>query len=228
VAARVSRPGEAVLVIAFDAAGVRALGALPADFPAAAVVERPSNGQQGPRPQVWLDDRAAAAQATRYLLGLGHRTVHYIAIPSSTSSLGQRTLGWQETLAVSGRERPDPLVGLWSPQSGYLCGKTLLADPSVTAVLCGNDDLALGVLRAAREAGRDVPGDLSVMGFDDAPQSAFIHPALTTVRLDFEGLGRGCFGLLHRMLEPQAAPAPPLWAEPELIVRESTGPPPSR
>jgi DNA-binding LacI/PurR family transcriptional regulator len=81
----------------------------------------------------------------------------------------------------------------------------------------------LGVLRAAREAGRDVPGDLSVVGFDDAPHSAYAHPALTTVRLDFEGLGRGCFGMLHRLLEPDTAPPLPLWAEPELIVRAQSG-----
>jgi hypothetical protein len=59
-------------------------------------------------------------------------------------------------------------------------------------------------------------------------RSAYVHPALTTVRLDFEGLGRGCFGLLHRLLEPDTAPALPLWAEPEPIVRENSGPAPSR
>jgi DNA-binding LacI/PurR family transcriptional regulator len=228
VAARVSRPGEAVLVIAFDAPGVRAWQALPAGFPAAAAVERPEDGRPGDRPQLWLDDRTAAAQATRYLLGLGHESVHYLAIPSSTTRIGQRTEGWRDALRAAGKPLPEPLDAGWSPRSGYLIARSLLADPSVTAVLCGNDDLALGVLRAAREAGRDVPGDLSVVGFDDAPHAAYAHPALTTVRLDFEGLGRGCFGLLHRLLEPDTAPALPLWAEPELIVRESSGPAPSR
>ncbi|MEH0423032.1 LacI family DNA-binding transcriptional regulator [Streptomyces sp. B21-083] len=228
VAARVSRPGEAVLVIAFDAPGVRAWQALPAGFPAAAVVERPEDGGPGDRPELWLDDRAAAAQATRYLLGLGHETVHYVAIPSSTTRTGQRTAGWRDALRAAGKPLPEPLDAGWSPRSGYLAARSLLVDPSVTAVLCGNDDLALGVLRAAREVGRDVPGDLSVVGFDDAPHSAYAHPALTTVRLDFEGLGRGCFGLLHRLLEPDTAPALPLWAEPELIVRESSGPAPAR
>ncbi|MGW0423093.1 LacI family DNA-binding transcriptional regulator [Streptomyces sp. NPDC003015] len=228
VAARISRPGEAVLVIAFDAPGVSAWQVLPAGFPAAAAVERPEDGRPGDRPELWLDDRVAAAQATRYLLGLGHETVHYLAIPSSTTRIGQRGEGWRDALRVAGKPVPEPLAAGWSPRSGYLVARSLLVDPSVTAVLCGNDDLALGVLRAAREAGRDVPGDLSVVGFDDAPHSAYAHPALTTVRLDFEGLGRGCFGLLHRLLEPDTAPALPLWAEPELIVRESSGPAPSR
>ncbi|MFD4504213.1 LacI family DNA-binding transcriptional regulator [Streptomyces sp. NPDC058457] len=228
VASRLARPGEPVLVIAFNAPGERAWRALPAEFPAAAVVERPRDGYGGNRPEAWLDDRAAAAQATRYLIGLGHRTVHHVAIPSSTTRVGQRAEGWREALADAGRPVPEPLEGGWSPRSGYLAARALVADPQVTAVLCGNDELALGVLRAAREAGREVPGDLSVAGFDDAAYAGYTHPALTTVRLDFEGLGRGAFGMLHRLLDPENAPPPPLWREPELIVRESTGPAPGR
>ncbi|MET7736716.1 LacI family DNA-binding transcriptional regulator [Streptomyces sp. NPDC005402] len=225
---RLARPGEPVLVIAFDAAGERAWRALPAEFPAAAVVERPQQEHPGGRPEAWLDDRAAAAQATRYLLGLGHRTVHYLSIPSSTARVGQRAVGWRDALLSADRFVPELLEGGWSPRSGYLAARSVVADPQVTAVLCGNDDLALGVLRAAREAGRDVPGDLSVMGFDDALYAAYTHPTLTTVRLDFEGLGRGAFGMLHRLLDPDNAPTLPAWDEPELIVRESTGPAPHR
>ncbi|MGW0608990.1 LacI family DNA-binding transcriptional regulator [Streptomyces sp. NPDC002788] len=229
VAGRLARPGEPVLVIAFNAPGERVWRALPAEFPSAAVVERPQEaGQRGGRPEAWLDDRTAAAQATRYLLGLGHRTVHYMTIPSSTTRVGQRAEGWRDALGAASLPVPELLEGGWSPRSGYLAARSVVADPQVTAVLCGNDDLALGVLRAAREAGRDVPGELSVMGFDDAPYAAYTHPTLTTVRLDFEGLGRGAFGMLHRLLDPDNAPAPALWDEPELIVRESTGPAPHR
>ncbi|MBE3011876.1 LacI family DNA-binding transcriptional regulator [Microbispora sp. NEAU-D428] len=236
IALRLNRPGEAVMVIAFDEAGVRALRALPPDVPVAAAVERrpddaaggAAEGTQDGNPwQAWLDDRAAAAHATRYLLGLGHRTVHYVAIPSTTSVLPQRTQGWQDALRSAGRPVPEPLHGGWTPRSGYLAVRSLLADRSVTAVLCGNDDLALGVMRAAREAGRDIPGDLSVVGFDDSPPSAYLNPSLTTVRLDFEGLGRACFGLLYSRLEPRSAPPVPAWSEPELIVRESSGPAPT-
>jgi DNA-binding LacI/PurR family transcriptional regulator len=113
--------------------------------------------------------------------------------------------------------------------SGYRAARELLRrEPQATAILCGNDDLAVGTLRAAQEAGLDVPGRLSVVGFDDAPQSAFLSPALSTVRLDFLGLGRACFGLLRTLLEPETAPAPPVCAEPLLVVRESSGPPPKR
>ena len=102
----------------------------------------------------------------------------------------------------------------------------LALDPSVTAVLCGNDDLALGVIRAMLEAGRRIPGQLSVVGFDDTPQSAFFTPALTTVRLDFTELGRAAFALPQEQMGRGTAPWPR--PEPELIVRESSGPPPGR
>jgi DNA-binding LacI/PurR family transcriptional regulator len=227
VALRLNRPQEPVMVIAYDDPGERALRELPPDVPVTAAVERPDSGSGGDPWQVWLDDRAAAAHATRHLLSLGHKTVHYVAIPSSTSALPQRTRGWQDALRAAGRPLPDPLQGGWTPRSGYLAVRPLLADRSVTAILCGNDDLALGVMRAAREAGRDIPGDLSVVGFDDSPASAYLHPSLTTVRLDFEGLGRACFGLLLRRLRPEATPSLPAWNEPELIVRESSGPPPA-
>ena len=223
--------GRAAIVIAFEAAGVRALAALPADYPVVGVVERPaghlpSGAQPAGRPQVWIDDREAASRATRHLLGLGHRSVHYLSIPSSTRKLSQRAQGWRDALTAAGRAVPRVRAAGWTPRSGYLAARELVADLEVTAILAGNDDLALGVLRAAREAGRNVPGDLSVIGFDDAPQSAYLAPALTSVRLDFEGLGRAGFGLLHNLVDPQSAPAPATWAEPELILRESSGPAP--
>ena len=110
-----------------------------------------------------------------------------------------------------------------------VCGRAgLAADPDVTAVLCGNDDLAIGVIRAMREAGRAIPDNVSVAGFDDMPQSEFLTPALTTVRLDFIELGRACVALLRPFLDPERAPAPRPWPQPQLIVRESAGPGPAR
>ncbi|MEN3308173.1 MAG: hypothetical protein V7603_4375 [Micromonosporaceae bacterium] len=214
----------AVIVLAYDLAGVRALQALPAGVPVVAAVEASAAGAHRPYPHAWLDDRAAAAHATRYLLDLGHETVHYLSIPSSTKT-SDRTAGWRRALDEAGVPAPAPLPGGWTPRSGYQAGRQLAADERVTAVLCGNDDLALGVLCAMREAGRAVPGDVSVVGFDDAPQSAFFAPALTTVRLDFAGLGRDCFHLLRARFDHGeiAATASP----PELIVRASAGPPPA-
>jgi DNA-binding LacI/PurR family transcriptional regulator len=193
-----------------------------------AAVETPAEPPPPGSPWVWTDDREAAREATRHLLGLGHRTVHYLAIPSSTRGGGasQRAAGWRDALHEAGAPVSDPLPGGWEPADGYAAGRRLASDPDVTAVLCGNDDLALGVLRALREAGREVPGDVSVAGFDDAPHSAFLTPSLTTVWLDFTGVGRACFALLHGLVEQGDPITPHPVATPRLIVRESTGEPP--
>ena len=107
----------------------------------------------------------------------------------------------------------------------------LAADPEVTALLCGNDDLALGAMRAMQQAGRAIPGEVSVVGFDDTPVAEFLTPPLTTVRLDFAELGRACFALLQALLErkhalPHERRPHDRRPEPELIIRESAGPPP--
>jgi DNA-binding LacI/PurR family transcriptional regulator len=99
----------------------------------------------------------------------------------------------------------------------------------VTAVLCGNDDLAVGVIRAMHEAGRAIPGSVSVVGFDDTPHAEFLSPALTTVRLDFVELGRECVRRLWSLVDPALATEPQgPRPEPELIVRESAGPAPGQ
>jgi len=222
--ARAIEPGGALIVIAYEKAGVEALSAVPPAVPAAAMVGIPE-GDEG-KPWVWLDDRKAAGDATNYLLGLGHRTVHYLAIPSP-GRIDQRMAGWRSALEAAGAPVPEPALCGWSPRSGYQAGQALAATGEVTAVLCGNDDLALGVMRAMREAGRAIPGDVSIVGFDDTPEAEFMNPALTTVRQDFTRLGRACFATLLRLLDPGAA-APEPWPDPELIVRDSAGPAPGR
>ena len=232
VAAAVTRaiePGGSLIVIAYDRAGTLALDAVPPEVPMAAMVETPAVVPTPEKPWVWLDDRRAAAEATRYLLSLGHRTVHYLAIPSSTHT-SQRQAGWRQALEESGAPVPAPVPCGWTPRSGYQTGQRLAANPEVTAVLCGNDDIALGVMRAVHAAGLSIPGDVSVVGFDDTPVAEFLTPPLTTVRLDFADLGRACFALLRSLLEPTAmSPATgELHAQrpqPELVIRESAGPP---
>ncbi|MEU6356308.1 LacI family DNA-binding transcriptional regulator [Streptomyces sp. NPDC047072] len=218
--------GGGLMVIGFDRLGVAALGRVPLDVPCAAVVEAPPHGRTPPRPAVWADDREAARAATAYLLELGHSTVHYVAIPASGDGRrreGPRAQGWRTALEAAGVTPPDLRGGKgWDVRAGYDEGRGLADDPGVTAVLCGNDDLALGVLRALHHAGRAVPADVSVIGFDDAPHSGFLTPSLTTVRMDFQGLGRDAFGLLRGQLESGCRPPAATFAGTELIVREST------
>jgi DNA-binding LacI/PurR family transcriptional regulator len=221
---RAIEPGGSLIVIAYDRPGTMALEAVPPDIPMAALVETPSGDLGQDRPWVWLDDRKAASQATGYLLSLGHQTVRYLAIPSSTRT-SQRQAGWRQALEEAGASVPAPLQCGWTPRSGYQAGQVLAADPEVTAVLCGNDDLALGVMRAMHKAGRAIPGDVSVVGFDDTPVAEFLTPPLTTVRLDFAELGRASFALLLALLEQKDALPRTRRPEPELIIRESAAPP---
>jgi DNA-binding LacI/PurR family transcriptional regulator len=220
---RATEPRGALIVIAHDRVGDLVLDAVPGDVPMVALVGTPAGAEGDGRPWVWIDDRQAAFNATRYLLGLGHRTVYYAAIPSSP----QRLQGWREALETKGAPVPDPVICGWTPHSGYLAGLQLGAREEVTAILCGNDDLAIGVTRALREAGRAVPAEVSVIGFDDIPVAQFLTPALTTVRQDFAQLGRVAFAMLRSRIEPDAAIDMPEAPEPELVIRESAGPPPA-
>ncbi len=211
-----------VVVVAFDAEGVEVLRRLPDDVPGVAAIE-PGVLPDSTRRMICLDERLAAADATRHLLELGHRTVHHVAIPSESGTRG-REAGWRQALAQAGVEAPEVVPAGWDAPSAYEAGRVLAADRAVTAILCGNDDTALAVRRALYDAGRDVPGDVSLIGFDDVPGSAYWTPALTTVRMDFAGLGRVCLAALVAELAGGASAEPAL-APPELVVRESTAPP---
>jgi DNA-binding LacI/PurR family transcriptional regulator len=112
--------------------------------------------------------------------------------------------------------------GDWSARSGYLRGQHLAADTRVTAVFCGNDHIALGVLRAFHEAGRTVPGRVSVVGFDDTPESGYFLPPLTTIHQDFAELGRRSVELLVSQLSGrQSRDSCAVHLSPHLVVRAS-------
>ncbi|WP_460308590.1 LacI family DNA-binding transcriptional regulator [Actinocorallia aurea] len=211
-----------VVVVAFDAEGMAALRLLPADVPAVAAVE-PGAVVESERTVICLDEGPAAADATRHLLGLGHRTVHHVAIPSESGTRG-REAGWRQALDEAGAPVPEVVPAGWDTRSAYEAGRTLAGDAEVTAILCGNDDTALAVRRALYDAGRDVPGDVSVVGFDDVPGSAYWTPALTTVRIDFAALGRACLAALAAEMDGLAGPSATL-PVPHLVLRESTAPP---
>lgn len=213
-----------VVVIAFDAEGVAMLRRLPGDVPAVAAIEPGVRSAAG-RPMICLDEQQASADATRHLLSLGHRTVHHVAIPSEAGTRG-REAGWRHALAEAGAVVPEVLVAGWDARSAYEAGRSLAADPAVTAILCGNDDTAMAVRRALYDAGRDVPGDVSLVGIDDVPGSAYWIPALTTIRMDFAGLGRACVAAVMAEMDGLPRPEVALTA-PSLVIRESTAPPPA-
>lgn len=174
-------------------------------------------------PVVTFDQIAGAAAATRHLLDLGHVAVAHIAGPAEWIESGQRIAGWRNTLVAAGAKVPPVLRGDWSARSGYeLAGRLL--DLNVSAAFVANDSMALGLLRALHEHGREVPGDLSIVGFDDLPEAAYFTPPLTTVRQDFAELGRRSLQRLLAQIQSDPAAPTRIIIPPELVVRGSTGP----
>ncbi len=222
---RAIEPAGAIIVIAFDKAGVDALAAVPATVPVVAMVPAPTEGEYPSRPSVWIDEYAAARDATNYLLRLGHTTVHHLSIPSWTGTT-KRMLGWRTALQEAGRSVPRPLVAGWDAEWGYEAGGKLAKKQDVTAVLCGNDDIAVGCIRAMHDASRSVPRDVSIIGFDDVPLAQFYSPALTTVRQDFKALGKVCFAKLLSGLADSTGEEALRYPLAQLVIRESAGPPP--
>ena len=174
-----------------------------------------------------VDQIAGARLATNHLLDLGHRSVVHLPGPGDWLEAAARREGW--TIALEERGCPVPALmveGDWTSRSGYESGVAMLGESRPTAVFAANDQMALGLLRALHEAGLRVPEDVSLVGFDDLPESGFFTPPLTTVRQDFRELGRRAMALVLRVLAGELNPSEPL-VEPLLIVRSSTAVPPS-
>ncbi|MEQ6901552.1 LacI family DNA-binding transcriptional regulator [Nocardioides sp. YIM 152588] len=173
---------------------------------------------------VGVDQVAGAELGTRHLLDLGHTEILHLAGPPSWTESRSRLAGWQNAMHAAGL-RPAPAIeGDWSARSGYEVGVGIARRDDVTAVFCANDQMALGLLRALSEAGRSVPGDVSVVGFDDIPEAAYLIPPLTTVRQDFTAVGQRAIEIIRAALA--GAPCPERLIAPELVVRDSSAPVP--
>jgi len=219
MSATLSQPLAGVVVLKFDPPGVAALTRLPGHLPVVAL----SGTRDRNLPQAVLDEARAAEELTTYLLGLGHATVHHVRVPPSRREDG-RTTGWRRALRTAGAVVVPPWDVGWEPRSGRDLGATIAADPNVTALFCGNDEIAMGVIRGLRDAGVRVPQDISVAGFDDHPLAEMWSPGLTTVDQDFAGLGRRGLELLTGLIDGDAERR--FSSErPRLVVRESAGPP---
>ncbi len=209
---------DGILVYTPNKVAADALRLAPIDLPLVAVEAGPSDVL----PVVAMDQFAGAVSATRHLLDLGHQTVWHISGPSDWLESEERVAGWRTTLQDAGAEPPPLLVGDWTARAGYDLGRRLSRDPAVTAIFAANDQMALGVLRAMHEAGREVPGDVSLVGFDDIPEAQFFTPPLTSVRQDFIEVGSRSLRLLVRTIEKGERVPPGSCVPPELLVRAST------
>jgi len=197
--------------------------ALPPQLPVAVSDSRLA----GHYPAIVSDQIHGSIAAVQHLLELGHATVHHVAGPADSVPASVRVDGWRSALKLAGLTPPRLLRGDWSAATGQRLGRELAGMAGVTAVFCANDETAFGVMRALREAGRRVPEDVSVVGFDDIGLAPYAAPPLTTVRQDFTRIGQELVALVLQQIRGEERSRLPRISVPtELIVRESTAPPP--
>ncbi|XNN89694.1 substrate-binding domain-containing protein [Curtobacterium flaccumfaciens] len=174
---------------------------------------------------VGLDESGAAFAATDHLLALGHETVWHIAGPADWTSSSRRLAGWRAALQDAGVAEHAPAEGDWSPQSGYEAMRSLLGRPDLTAVFVANDQMAIGAMAAIQQRGLSVPGDVSIVGFDDMPISAYLPTPLTTIRQDFDEATRLAMHRLFRTLDGHPPAERHRMLPGQLITRATSAPP---
>lgn len=168
---------------------------------------------------VCSDHAGGAAAATRHLLKRGHKTVHHVAGPADSFAASERERGWREALAEAGAATPKVIRGDWTAASGH---RGVRALTKADAVFAANDQMALGVLRGLAEAGRRVPDDVEVVGFDDVPEAADYLPPLTTIRQDFTALAEATVAAVVADIEADDAVTAVTLIPTRLIERAST------
>lgn len=168
-----------------------------------------------------VDQVAGARLATRHLISLGHTEIMHISGPQDWIEAEARMQGFFDEITAAGLRARAPILGDWSAHFGYYAGLELLRVRDFTAVFAGNDQMALGFMHACRDLGLSIPGDISVVGFDDIPEAAHFSPPLTTIRQNFTEIGRRAISLLLSELRGDTALAHDQIL-PELVLREST------
>lgn len=180
-------------------------------------------------PSVVADNYGGALEAMRYLIGLGHRRIAHISGYDFLEASVERRRAYCDALAEAGIDVSDSLVrqsDFARPGGAAALRHFLSLDPPPTAIFAGNDECALGVIEEALRQGLKVPGDLSVVGFDNVFEAANAHPALTTVD---QGLGetiRTAFAILIDLIDGKSLPETRVTLPARLIIRESCAPPP--
>jgi DNA-binding LacI/PurR family transcriptional regulator len=185
--------------------------------------------EQLPFPRVSCDDEVAVEEAIGHLTSLGHTRIGLLLGPEDHVP-SERKLGAARALAARlGLELPDAWVArsAYSLESGQATATRLLRE-GVTGIVCASDPLALGAIRAVRRAGLRVPDDVSVVGYDDSAFMNCTEPPLTTVRQPIDAMGRAAVDLLVAQIAGTVVTADELLFEPELVVRGSTAPAPTR
>lgn len=231
---------DGLIVMAPDVAASALAESLPRNLPTVLVncAERSDATDDVPSRirMLGVDNVGGAMAMVRHLASLGHRRIGFVAGAPDNADARERLIGYERAMEELGLEAPSRYrsCGDFSEESGWRATQSLLdASPRPTAIVAANDMMALGALRAARERGLDVPGDVSVAGFDDIPTARYVTPPLTTVRVDVESLGARAASLLLALMtatEGETSPSPRTRREVlpgVLVTRDSCGPPPA-
>ena len=247
--ALLSQNPEALVLIVADFATLAAVSDVDIRVPLITAVSTDRDGFHS----VSIDQFEGARLATRHLIELGHRDILHLTGAAGSVDASERERGWRHELVAARLAVPDPIMGDWTPAAGYAAGRALVSsgklrrgstsgstggsagdavdidididmDIGATAIFCSNDQMAIGLLHALSDSGVSVPGDVSVVGFDDIPESAHFAPPLTTVRQDFPELGERMMRAVVEVLAGGHPPVPDV-AAPHLVARASTAPP---
>jgi LacI family transcriptional regulator len=191
--------------------------ALTADTPAVLL-----NSATNARPTIRIDNYSGAHGMTGHLLALGHRDIAFITGPERNADAAERRRGYRTALETADAKRkPVEVEGDFTEESGYRAVARIVAmKPRPTAIFAANDTMAIGALRALRDAGIAIPEQMSLAGFDDIPMTRYLTPQLTTVRVDIAELGRRAVEYLVAALDG-ATPKKHEVIPTTLVVRES-------
>src|SRR5258707_4744440 len=176
-------------------------------------------------PSVVIDQMYGSQMATQSWIESGHRKIAEISGLLHWHDAAARHKSWLETLQGEGLEPVTSVEGDWTAAGGYMAVNTLLErQAAFTGLVVGNDQMALGAMRALREHGLNVPDDVSVVGFDDIPEAAYFEPPLTTVRQDFLAFGNQSVEYLVELIEEPHTPLHQRVLYPNFVERLSTKP----
>lgn len=189
------RPAGAI-VYEYDRAGIAVLDHLPKDLPFVVVGGEFGDGER----QIINAEREGGRWMTMRLLDLGHPTVFHVTRPKGPTG-NTRTDGWRDALTERGVAVHEPIVVSRDLGEAVAAGRALGERDDVTAVFAGDDETAIAVVKGLREAGRQVPDDVSVVGFDDRNFAAVVSPALTSYSQNYLEMGERAFRMLYEQVE---------------------------
>lgn len=209
---------DGIVIIAPQIKSTNEISDLIGRFPAVLVENESSESL----PSVNIDQQFGASEVTKHLVSLGHKKIAHITGARDWYETKMRLKGFKKALTSSKLETSFVWEGDWSAKSGYERTKEIIKNKEITAIFAGNDAMALGALKAISEAGLKVPLNISLVGFDDLPESRYLTPALTTVSQDFQAMGEQALRILLSMIDKDPARIH-VGIQPEIIVRASTG-----